>query len=215
MSKKMLTILSGSAVFLVAIYLAHYSYEKGELLLVFLKSYFGNWQKCLFLISVFMAPFTYSAITPIYEQTIFLRIKKNFLFVHLVKRSMFSALNIATLLFSVFLTGGAIMALEFVWSIEFVLLFVELLLFVASMQISAVAIYILTKKVLQAILSLLIVNFLIVAIVYNVNFYILGNLMGESLGRTIYLGYLFAVDIFSLTFLYFKSGVIECLLPKE
>lgn len=211
----MLTILSSSAVFLVAIYLAHYSYEKGELLLVFLKSYFGNWQKCLFLITVFMAPFMYSAIIPIYEQTIFLRIKKNFLFVYLVKRSMFSALNIATLLFSVFLTGGAIMALKFVWSIEFVLLFVELLLFVVSMQISAVAIYILTKKVLQAILSLLIVNFLIVAIVYNVNFYILGNLMGENLGRTIYLGYLFAVDLFSLTFLYFKAGVIECLLPKE
>ena len=215
MSKKMLTILSGSAVFLVATYLAHYSCVKGELLLAFLKSYFGNWQKCLFLISVFMAPFTYSAITPIYEQTIFIRIKKSLFFVHLVKKSMLSALTIATLLFSAFLVGGAMVALEFVWSIEFVLLFIELLLFVASMQIWAVAMYILTKKVLQAILSLLIINFLIVAIVYNVDFYMLGNLMGENFGRFIYLGYLFVVDIFSLTFLYFKSGVIECLLPKE
>lgn len=214
MSKKFGITLSGVLVTSIICYLAYASKGFNETLNEYMFGYLDNFQKYLFLITIFIVPFFIFLQRQINESLIQIRLKSN-TFYYILKNGVITSSILSVFIYFTFLFWGIVFRLETEFSISIVNLIFKLFLFIFACYIFSYTVYFITNKIVFGPLSVLILNFVFLMIIFAVNFFLMDNLMSESTMMIIFYIYLFIIIFGGLIYLYKGAKTKECLSSKN
>lgn len=214
MSKKLGVTLSGVLVTLIICYLAYESKGFNETLNEYMLGYLDNFQKYLFLITIFTVPFFIFSQRQINEPLIRIRLKSN-TFYFILKNGVSTGLLLSVFIYFTFLFWGLVFGLKTEFSLSAMNLFFKLFLFIFACYIFSYSVYFISNKVVFGPLSVLILNFLFLMIMFAVNFFLMDNLTSESTMMIIFYVYLFVLISGGLIYLYKGAKTKECLSSKN
>ena len=213
MSRRIGLLCSSVIVMFVALYLASYSYTKGDTLNVFLNGYLNEPQKYLFLLSMFITSIFLSLFVPYFEPVIHIRLKGD-IFSYILKYGAKISLFIAILLFGIFFMSGMVIGLEFNPDLSCIVIIGKLFLFVLCMFLICNTLYFITKKKILAIFISLVVNFGLLMLIYGIDFYTMNNEMNKNWIYVLYEVYIMVGILGSGIYLY-KNAEKEVCISQE
>lgn len=214
MSKKLGVTLSSVLVTSIICYLAYASKGFNETLIEYMFGYLDNFQKYLFLITIFIVPFLIFLQRQINESLIRIRLKSN-IFYYILKNGLVTSLILSAFIYFTFLFWGIVFGLETEFSISMINLIFKLFLFVFACYIFSYSVYFVSNRIVFGPLSVLILNFVFLMIMFAVNFFLMNNLMSESTMMIIFYVYLFVLIFGGLIYLYKGAKTKECLSSKN
>ncbi len=214
MKRNIRFVFSIGITFIIALFLATIFSRSQNSLSDFLEAYLNNTQKLLFLISVFIAYLSITYITPIINPIILIRVKDK-LFSYLLKYGIKFSFILTVAIFSSFLISGILAGLNFDISLSIFSLVMKFFLFILAFYCIITSIYFLSKKFIFSILSGMFINFIFIAILFSVDFFVMNNEMSNLIERLCFEVYISICLVGGVLFLFLKSEGLECLYVKK
>jgi hypothetical protein len=214
MKRNIRFVFSITSIFIIILFLANIFSINENSLSDFLEAYLNNAQKLLFLISAFIAFLSLTYITPIINPIIIIRVK-DILFSYLLKYGIKFSFLLTVAIFSSFLISGILVDLDFDISLSVFTLVIKFFLFILTFYCIITSIYFLSKKIIFAILSGMFMNFIFIAILFSVDFFVMNNEMSKLVERLCFEIYISICLVGGILFLFFKSEELECLCVKK
>ncbi len=207
-------IFSLSITFIIVLFLANIFSRNQNSLSDFLEAYLNNTQKLLFLISIFIACISITYITPFLNPIILIRVKDK-LFPYLLKYGIKFSFILTVCIFGSFLISGILVGLNFDISLSIFSLVMKFFLFILAFYCIITSIYFLSKKFIFSILSGMFINFIFIAILFSVDFFVMNNEMSNLVERLCFEIYISICLVGGVLFLFLKSEGLECLCVKK
>lgn len=211
MSKRFGVLLSGVVATSIICYLAYASKAFNETLSEYMLGYLDNFQKYLFLITIFIVPFFIFLQRQINESLIQIRLKNN-VFYYILKSGTISSVLLSTFIYFTFLFWGIVFGLKIEFSISVMNLIFKLFLFVFACYIFSYVIYFISSRMVFGPLSVLLLNFIFLMVMYAFDFFLMGNMMAESTVKITFYLYLFVVIFGGIIYLYKGAKTKECIV---
>ncbi len=221
MRKSQLTVLVLLAAALTVFYLARaFCFDPVEGAAVcrtledFLDTYFDVPQKYLFWHSIGVGVAYLLFTFPYAEPIRLVRVKDLFSFE--IKEGLLFALLVSCVVFFLYVFCGFLcgMSAEGLWLDDFVLL-LRAFLYYYAMYLFAASLYCRTGKRVVSAAVVTAANFLLIATVIGISFYILTGVSSAELQNVVYSAYIVLCIVGGTLCLYFESGRLECVGSKE
>lgn len=214
MSKKFGLMITSILVTLIICYLAYASKGFNETLNEYMFGYLDNFQKYLFLINILIVPFFLFVQRQINEPFIKIRLKNN-VFYYILKNAVGTSFVLSIYIYFNFLFWGILFRLKMGLNINTINLIFKLFLFIFACYLFSYVIYFISNRIIFGPLSILLLNFVFLIILFAVDFFLMKNLMSETTMTIIFYIYLFVITFSSLIYLYKGAKTKECLSSKK
>lgn len=200
--------------FLVSLSLADIFSQTDNSMNAFLKAYFYNEQKLLFLINLFITSLALVYLKPIFNSFILIRIKETF-FNYVLNTGLKFTLISAIYLIPCFTISGFIKGLVFDIGISGITAFVKLLFFIFSWYCFALMFYFVIKKLTPAVIITMFCNFISVAAFYSIEFFVFDNMLSDFVEQLFFEVYISITIVVSLLYLYKNTEVSKCISLRK
>ena len=210
MSRRISFIVSSGFVLSIILYLGYNSKLMEETFNDYMYGYFDEPQKYLYLITVFIIPYLLCLQKPVFKSLIIIRLREN-VFYYILKEGFIFSLFISSVVFFAFIFSGIIIGINFVFKLVWISLWIKAFLFTFSCYILSFTVYLLFDRIILGILSVLILNFTILIIIYAVDFYMMTNTMSDETLTIIFYLYILFIFVAGIIFLYKGVKTKECL----
>lgn len=210
MSRKIGFIVSSGSVLSIIFYLAYNSKLMEETFNDYMCGYFNEPQKYLYLFTVFIVPYLLCLQKPVLKSLVMIRLKEN-TFCYILKNGFLFSFFISLLIFFAFIFFGIIIGINFMFKLIWFNLWIKAFLFTFSCYILSFVVYFLFDKIILGILSVLILNFALLMIIYAIDFYMMTNTMSDEAMSIIFYIYIVFISVAGIIYLYKGAKTKECL----
>ncbi len=210
MSKKLSLSLYTVFVCVCVGYLAEFSRTMNETFNEYMDGYLNNSQKLLFSMTIFFALLLWIFKKPIYEPFIRVRLS-NSLFNYIIKNAVLVSLGFSLFIFALFFVVGLVCKLPFSFDPNWINMLINIFMFSFCCYILSVCVYFASNKILLGVLSIVLLNFFLIVIIYSLSFTLTSSNLSNENTMIILRIYMMLIAVIGLPYLYKQSEKKECL----
>lgn len=214
MSRKLGLILSYTGIGLVVCYFAYAAGLDGYSMEKFFSGYLASSQKYLFLMSIFITPILLCTSVEYFEPTIRIRLKDKLLH-HVIQNGFRVSVLTSFGICGLFFVSALLWNLKFSFGMGYALYLIKMFLFVYSAYLVSNAFYFCSGKQVLSVFMMAVMNFLLLIIIYGIDFYAMDNMMSEGCVNIIYEIYIALSIAGSLGYLCMNTEKEVCLVKEK
>lgn len=189
MNKVKRTVIWSLIVMTVSAYSVTYDMVYGNNTIeMIVPGYFGDIQKYLYLITMWIVPYMLILHIPYLESMIYVRMK-NYLFAQLIRNNVINSIGVSLYIFFSFVTIAYVAGGRVIFRLDWILMLIRLILFVLACFIVCEMVYMMSKRVVAGAFAVLILNFLMIITMSSLVFLIYNNDVRECVINTLFLVY--------------------------
>lgn len=186
------------AIIAMSLYLAYIDLPVFSSLSEYLNQHLDNPQQYLFIVSIYVILVLWAIYVPYLEPCFYLRYTN--VIEQINKRNVIYSLIFGIATFFIYVITAIAVGYSIDLNLNYLLIILKLILFYFMCFELSTAIYLLIKKAIPSILSLLIINLLIIAVYYAVYFYVFFNTISDGVYHMLFNVYIISVTITCLLF---------------